>query len=161
MKEELKYMKGCTLCDEGMAERMEELIEGGQTVNKASKSVAEEVEGSMGYELFKPNAIRHRYRKVIGQDNPDHKKKVGPGGQQSKQKQVEVGYDTIGVSSLEASELFGLDLDGAEWISKGALDTLYRALAKQLHPDKQGGSGEMMTHLGKCKERVEQRLKIV
>lgn len=66
MKEELKYMKGCTLCDEGMADRLMGLVDDGYSVRGASEFVADEVEHSVGVSMFSAQSIRDRFNRITG-----------------------------------------------------------------------------------------------
>ena len=60
-KKELGYLKGCTLCNEGSANEVDQLVESGLSKKAAYDRIADDVESSIGYRLFSPASIKKRY----------------------------------------------------------------------------------------------------
>lgn len=69
----LEYMKGCTLCSDGVVTRMKELIAEGKAEAKAAAEISNEITAELGEELYSFSAIKSRYRRIIGLDTTDHK----------------------------------------------------------------------------------------
>jgi len=73
-----KWLQGCEICNTGLINRVDELVDGGISVNKACKLMAEEGERTIGDMVYSQAAIRARYRHYKGIKGD---KKVGLKGQ--------------------------------------------------------------------------------
>ena len=65
----LKYLHGCTLCGDGVCDRMEELMAEGLAESKAAVAISAEITLELGEEMYSFSAIKSRYRRLTGKDS--------------------------------------------------------------------------------------------
>jgi len=77
----MSWLKGCEICNTGLINRIDELVEKGQiSLNKACKLMGKEGERQIGDLVYSSEAIRTRYRYHKGLIDPNS----SPSAQRSK-----------------------------------------------------------------------------
>ncbi len=125
----LPYMKGCTLCGDGVVDRMEELISQGEAESKAASIISNEITKSLGEEMYSFSAIKSRYRRLTGRDSADHEEpnfedleNEGPTVREQMQAEIDKKKkpkkeveEPVG-SGMSAAPMLGQDtLSGPQW----------------------------------------------
>lgn len=71
----LSYLKGCTICIDGMLDRGKELMSDDKTtLNKASGIISEEITKELGHPVYSKESVRDKLRRGLGLTDSRNKK---------------------------------------------------------------------------------------